>query len=152
MGHIRALNFLWHIRRKAWFRNYLPYLRGPGPYNRLRGIAAVYNIDVALVDQRGKEEWDALVRNRVQQAAAAFMTRELEVRELPPAEGRMHCRRYVRIGGCNARYGVQFRWSMLSHRHPRWAIPLEQQHFFLSLYSDQSFAGIIEDHRTCMQS
>jgi hypothetical protein len=56
---------LWHIRRKAWFRHHLPYLRGPGPYNRLLGIAALYNIDVAMVDQRGKEEWDALVKNRV---------------------------------------------------------------------------------------
>ena len=57
MGPIRALNFLWHIRRKAWFRHYLPYLRGPGPYNRLLGIAAVYRIpDVALLDQRGREE------------------------------------------------------------------------------------------------
>jgi hypothetical protein len=127
MGHIRALNFLWHIRRKAWFRHYLPYLRGPGSYNRLLGIAAVYNIDVALVDQRGKEEWDALVKSRVQQAAAAYMSRQLEDRELPAAEARMQCRRYVRLGGCNARYGVRFRWDMLCHRHPRWAIPLRQQ-------------------------
>ena len=127
MGHIRALNFLWHIRRKAWFRHHLPYLRGPGPYNRLLGIAALYNIDVAMVDQRGKEEWDALVKSRVQEAAAAYMTRQLEDRELPPAERRMQCRRYVRIGGCNARYGVRFRWDMLCRRHPRWADPPEQQ-------------------------
>ena len=55
------------------------------------------------------------------------MSRQLEDRELPAAEARMQCRRYVRIGGCNARYGVQFRWSMLSHRHPRWAVPAGQQ-------------------------
>ena len=127
MGHIRALNFLWHIRRKAWFRHYLPYLRGPGAYNRLLGIAAVYNIDVALVDQRGKEEWDAFIKSRVQQAAAAYMSRQLEDRELPPAERRMQCRRYVRVGGCKARYGVRFRWDMLCRRHPRWAAPPEQQ-------------------------
>ena len=30
----------------------------------------MYNIDVALVDQRGKEEWDALIKSRVQEAAA----------------------------------------------------------------------------------
>ena len=39
----------------------------------------------------------------------------------------MQCRRYVRIGGCNARYGVRFRWDMLCHRHPRWAATPEQQ-------------------------
>jgi hypothetical protein len=127
MGHVRALNFLWHIRRKAWFRHHLPYLRGPGPYNRLLGIAALYNIDVAMVEQRGKEEWDALVKSSVQQAAAAYMTRQLEDRELPPAERRMQCRRYVRIGGCNARYGVRLRWDMLCRRHPRWADPPEQK-------------------------
>jgi hypothetical protein len=114
MGHIRALNFLWHIRRRVWFRHYLPYLRGPGSYNRLLGIAALYDIDVAMVDQRGKEEWPALVKSRVQEAAAAHMSRQLQDRELPAAEQRMQCRRYVRVGGCNARYGVQFRWSMLS--------------------------------------
>ena len=54
------------------------------------------------------------------------MTRQLEDREMPAAEGRMHCRRYVRIGGCNARYGVRFRWDMLCRRHPRWAVPPEQ--------------------------
>ena len=90
------------MRKKE--RHYLPSLRGPGSYNRLLGIAAVYNIDVALVDQRGKEEWDALIKSRVQEAAAAYMSRELEDRELPPAERRMQCRRYVRIGGCNAQY------------------------------------------------
>jgi hypothetical protein len=127
MGHIRALNFLWHIRRRAWFRHYLPYLRGPGSYNRLIGIAALYDIDVAMVDQRGKEEWHALVKSRVQEAAAAHMSRQLEDRELPAAEQRMQCRRYVRVGGCNARYGVQFRWSMLCRRHPRWAVPDGQQ-------------------------
>ena len=46
---------------------------------------------------------------------------------MPAAEARMHCRRYVRIGGCNARYGVQFRWDMMRRRHPRWAVPLGQQ-------------------------
>ena len=55
------------------------------------------------------------------------MSKQLEDRELPPAEARMQCRRYVRIGGCNARYGVQFRWDMLCRRHPRWAVPLGQQ-------------------------
>ena len=76
----------------------------------------MYNIDVALVDQRAKEEWDALVKSRVQEAAAAYMSRQLEDRELPPAERRMQCRRYVQIGGCNARYGVRFRWDMLCRR------------------------------------
>ena len=127
MGHIRALNFLWHIRRKAWFRHYLPYLRGPGSYNRLLGIAAVYNIDVALVDQRGKEEWDAFIKSRVQQAAAAYMRGSLRTGSCLLQRARMQCRRYVRIGGCNARYGVRFRWDMLCRRHPRWAVPPEQQ-------------------------
>ena len=36
-------------------------------------------------------------------------------------------RRYVRIGGCNARYGVRFHWDMLCRRIPRWAAPPEQQ-------------------------
>jgi hypothetical protein len=80
-----------------------------------------------MVEQRGREEWDALVKSSVQQAAAAYMTRQLENRELPPAERRMQCRRYVRIGGCNARYGVRLRWDMLCRRHPRWANPPEQQ-------------------------
>eukprot|EP00952_Eustigmatos_sp_NYUAD-ZCMA_P010524 43071-Eustigmatos_ZCMA.PRE.1 len=66
--------------------------------------------------------------SRVQEAAAAHMSKELQDRELPPAEKKLQCRLYVRIGGCNARYGVQFRWSMLSHRHPRWAVPAGQQH------------------------
>ena len=55
------------------------------------------------------------------------MTRQLEDRELPAAEARMQGRQYVRIGGCNARYGVRFRWDMLCHRHPRWAVPDGQQ-------------------------
>ena len=55
------------------------------------------------------------------------MSRHLEHREVPAAEARMHCRRYVRIGGCNARYGVRFGWDMLCRRHPRWAAPPEQQ-------------------------
>eukprot|EP00952_Eustigmatos_sp_NYUAD-ZCMA_P009705 40084-Eustigmatos_ZCMA.PRE.1 len=55
------------------------------------------------------------------------MTRQLEDRGLPAAEVRMQCRRYVRIGGCNVRYGVQFRWDMVCRRHPRWAVPPAQQ-------------------------
>ena len=59
--------------------------------------------------------------------ATAYMTRQLEDREVPAAEQRMQCRRYVRIGGCDARYGVRLRWDMLCRRHPRWAVPLGQQ-------------------------
>ena len=45
----------------------------------------------------------------------------------------------MRVGGCNARYGVRFRWDMLCRRHPRWADPPEQQQLAVLPRQKQAF-------------
>ena len=118
LAHRRALNFLWHIENTAWFGNYLPYLKGPGPYKRLLNIAHEYEIDVSEVRKVTKDAWSNTVKKAVMEKAAEEVSRQLASRGLPPTEPLLKCRPYVRLGGFKAMFGVQYRWRMLKHRHP----------------------------------
>ena len=118
MAHRRALTYLWHVERKAWFGNYLPFLRGPGPYSRLLNIARQYGIDASQVRDMPQEEWKTMTKRIVMERAARDVSENLAKLNLPGTEPRLQCRPYVRFGGHNAMYGVQYRWRMLRHRHP----------------------------------
>ena len=127
MAHRRALNYLWHVERKAWFGNYLPFLRGPGPYRRLLNIAKLYGIDASLAREMPQQKWKSMVKTTVMEEAARDVSAKLAKMDLPATEPRLQCRPYVRFGGHNAMYGVQYRWRMMRHRHPTLGTTREAQ-------------------------
>ncbi len=43
MAHYRALSYYWHLQNKAWFKIWLPHLRGRGPLERIENMAELAN-------------------------------------------------------------------------------------------------------------
>ena len=65
-----------------------------------------------------KQKKEFKKKNIVMERAARDVSEDLAKLNLPGTEPRLQCRPYVRFGGHNAMYGVQYRWRMLRHRHP----------------------------------
>jgi len=71
--HRNALYFLWHLRRRAWFRPYLPSLAHLHPMQRLTSMVFKYpSLRLDMLDTTEYEEWRTLVSESVIEKAECF--------------------------------------------------------------------------------
>jgi len=119
-AHARALGLLWRLEHQAWYKDKLGDLFGQGPYQRLKNIANLYDLDVSLIGTKSKESWKNLVKTAIRRAAEAHSTTEAARRHLPRPEPLLKPWPYIKLGSALAKYGVQHRWGLVANRpiHP----------------------------------
>jgi hypothetical protein len=81
MAHYRALSYYWHLRNKAWFKGWLPHLRGRGPLARIEKMAELHGVDLAGVESNSREAWKTIVRKATLMTATAEVNKTLDARE-----------------------------------------------------------------------
>jgi len=71
--HRNALYFLWHLRRRAWFRPYLPSLAHLHPMQRLTSMTFHYpSLRLDMLDTTDYNEWRTIVSESIIEKAEAF--------------------------------------------------------------------------------
>jgi hypothetical protein len=71
--HRNALYYLWHLRRRVWYRNYLPQLMHLEPISRLTSMVLRYEqLSLRDTDTLGQDQWKAAVRKAVLQRAKSY--------------------------------------------------------------------------------
>ena len=77
---------------------------------------------LAVVGSFSSTEWKSKVKEKVLAAAARDLDNELHKRGLDlEVEYQVKPRWYVSLGGYQARYGVQWRWSLFKDQHNRFS-------------------------------
>jgi hypothetical protein len=118
LAHRRALTYYWHLRQETWMGELLPNLRGPGPLQRLEGLAKEYNVKLADATTLTKDKWRSCVDETLSKAVAQYMTTELASRGLSEhVEPGLSPRPYIVRGGDLARAGFQYRWLQAQQNH-----------------------------------
>lgn len=107
----RSLVFLWHLMNETSFKHALGELRGSGPYMRLINLAKVMGIDPIKTQILSKEEWKGVVNRAIRSKAQQEKFKAAKTKGVPPPDDQLQPRRYVKMGGGLAKYGVQFRWN-----------------------------------------
>lgn len=141
IAHQRALSHMWHMYNRSWCRNHLEQLRGPGPLQRLLGLAKLYKLDSSTIRLLSKSEWDTRVKIAVLEACRRDMSSQLAARNLPEAELYFGRRKYLHFGGALGRTGVQFRWSILQQTYPR----LKDEKNRSMLYSGKNLLEVLQN-------
>jgi hypothetical protein len=141
-SHERRLYNYWNLRHRAWFRNHLDHLVGQKPLQEVVDLAKEYELDLAKVDGVSKVEWKALVKEAIRDKVVEYMKAQTQERHFPEPEKGMKRRRYIKLGESMAKYGVQFRWSMVREFDARFRVG-SKQHVLLRECAD---CGTI--HRT----
>lgn len=119
MAHYRALSYHWHLSNKAWFKKWLPHLRGPGPLARIEKMAELHGVDLAGVETNSREAWKTIVRKATMVTATAEVNKTLDERGEQLAEPFLKPRRYVVQGGARARVGIKCKWDYMQYNHPK---------------------------------
>jgi hypothetical protein len=131
LAHIRALSYFWKLANTSWFKKSLLDIHGDGPIQRFVNLMYEYGlIERSGCKQRNKAaavaevtkmecgEWKRKVKEAVLAAAAVKLNSDMENRGLDVSpEPMVAPRPYVRVGGYKARYGLQWRWSLLKGSH-----------------------------------
>lgn len=119
---VRALTYYWHLRRETWFSELLPKLRGSAPLDRLEELAQKYDVKVEDTSDTTYADWKGHVKKQVMKAAEEHVTKALAERGYPvEAEAQMKMKKYVSLGGDQARAGIRFRWECFRRSDERFA-------------------------------
>jgi hypothetical protein len=71
--HRNAMYYIWHLRRRAWFRRYLPSLAHLQPIKRLTSMVLYYqDLQLRDVDRLQYEQWRRVVKKAVLERATTF--------------------------------------------------------------------------------
>ena len=71
--HRNAMYYLWHLRRRAWFRHYLPSLAHLQPINRLTSIVLCYTeLSLRDIDSMEYEQWRGIVKKAILKRSASY--------------------------------------------------------------------------------
>ena len=71
--HRNAMYYLWHLRRRVWYRHYLPQLLHLEPVSRLTSMVLQYEgLSLRDVDSLGQDQWKAAVKEAVLQRAESY--------------------------------------------------------------------------------
>ena len=71
--HRNAFYYLWHLRRRTWFRSYLPALAELQPLRRLTSMLLQYpTLRCDMLDKMDYEDWRKIVRLSVIEKAESF--------------------------------------------------------------------------------
>jgi len=91
--HRNAVYYLWHLRRRAWFKQYLPDLARLQPIQRLTSTVLQYSsLQLSDIDRLEYDHWRLAVKHavlkRAQTALPSFTEVQFPLEEESPKETR----------------------------------------------------------------